>query len=53
MPSPVTGLHHVTAISGPAQPNADFYLGRLGLHFVKRTVNFEDPGTYHLYYADA
>src|SRR5690606_28851755 len=52
MPSPVTGLHHVTAISGPAQANVDFYAGRLGLRLVKRTVNFEDPGTYHLYYAD-
>ena len=47
-----TGLHHVTAISGPAQANVDFYAGRLGLRFVKRTVNFDDPGTYHLYYAD-
>ena len=52
MPSPVTGLHHITAISGPAQANVDFYAGRLGLRFVKRTVNFDDPGTYHLYYAD-
>jgi glyoxalase family protein len=49
---PVTGLHHVTAISGPAQANVDFYAGRLGLRFVKKTVNFDDPGTYHLYYAD-
>lgn len=52
MPSPVTGLHHVTAISGPAQRNADFYAGTLGLRLVKRTVNFDDPSTYHLYYAD-
>ena len=52
MPSPVTGLHHVTAISGPAQANVDFYAGRLGLRLVKRTVNFDDPHTYHLYYAD-
>lgn len=49
---PVTGLHHVTAISGPAQANVDHYAGRLGLRFVKQTVNHDDPGTYHLYYAD-
>lgn len=52
MPSPVTGLHHVTAIVGPPQRNVDFYAGRLGLRLVKQTVNFDDPGTYHLYYAD-
>lgn len=48
----LNGIHHVTAISGPAQPNADFYTGFLGLRLVKRTVNFDDPGTYHLYYGD-
>ena len=47
-----TGLHHVTAITGPAQRTVDFLSGRLGLRLVKRTVNFDDPGTYHLYYAD-
>ena len=47
-----TGLHHVTAISGPAQATVGFYSGVLGLRLVKRTVNFDDPGTYHLYYAD-
>ena len=47
-----TGLHHVTAITGPPQPTVDFLSGRLGLRLVKRTVNFDDPGTYHLYYAD-
>ena len=52
MPSPVTGLHHVTALAGPAQANVDFYAGVLGLRLVKRTVNFDDPDTYHLYYAD-
>ncbi|MDT0631163.1 ring-cleaving dioxygenase [Rubrivirga sp. S365] len=52
MSSPVTGLHHVTAITGAAQANVDFYAGRLGLRLVKKTVNFDDPGTYHLYYAD-
>jgi len=46
------GIHHVTAIAGPAQRNLDFYAGTLGLRLVKRTVNFDDPGTYHLYYGD-
>ncbi|MGI8649596.1 MAG: ring-cleaving dioxygenase [Rubrobacter sp.] len=50
--SVVEGLHHVTAISGGAQANVDFYVGVLGLRFIKRTVNFDDPGTYHLYYGD-
>ena len=49
----VTGLHHVTAISGPAQENLDFYAGVLGMRLVKRSVNQDDPGTYHLFYADA
>src|SRR6056297_1716852 len=53
MPSPITGFHHVTGIAGPAQRNVDFYTGILGLRLVKRTVNFDDPGTYHLYYGDA
>ncbi|MEM1054994.1 MAG: ring-cleaving dioxygenase [Bacteroidota bacterium] len=52
MPSPVTGLHHVTAIVGPAQQTVDVYGGLLGLRLVKQTVNFDDPGTYHLYFAD-
>lgn len=46
------GIHHVTAISGSAQENLDFYAGTLGQRFVKKTVNFDDPGTYHLYYGD-
>ena len=46
------GIHHITAISGPAARNLDFYTRTLGLRFVKRTVNFDDPGTYHLYYGD-
>lgn len=46
------GLHHVTAIAGDAQRNVDFYAGVLGLRLVKRTVNFDDPQTYHLYYGD-
>jgi glyoxalase family protein len=49
----VNGLHHVTAISGPAQANLDFYAGVLGMRLVKRSVNQDDPGTYHLFYADA
>jgi glyoxalase family protein len=49
----VTGLHHVTAIAGPAQENLDFYTGILGMRLVKRSVNQDDPGTYHLFYADA
>jgi glyoxalase family protein len=51
--SSVTGLHHVTAIAGPAQENLDFYAGVLGLRLVKKSVNQDDPGTYHLFYADA
>ena len=48
----MSGIHHVTAISGSASRNLDFYTRVLGLRFVKRTVNFDDPGTYHLYYGD-
>src|SRR3954447_11358245 len=48
-----SGLHHVTAIGGDPQRNAEFYLRTLGLRLVKTTVNFDDPGTYHLYYGDA
>ncbi len=46
------GLHHVTAITGDAQRNLDFYVGTLGLRFVKKTVNFDAPDVYHLYYGD-
>ena len=49
----VTGLHHITAIAGPAQQNLDFYAGVLGMRLVKKSVNQDDPGTYHLFYADA
>lgn len=49
----INGIHHVTAISGPARRNLDFYGRVLGLRLVKKTVNFDDPGTYHLYYGDA
>lgn len=48
----MSGIHHVTAISGKATRNYDFYTRVLGLRFVKKTVNFDDPGTYHLYYGD-
>ncbi|MEW5420329.1 ring-cleaving dioxygenase [Amorphus sp. 3PC139-8] len=50
--SPVRGLHHITAISSSAQGNVDFFGKVLGLRLVKKTVNFDDPGTYHLYFAD-
>ncbi len=46
------GIHHVTAIAGDARRNLGFYAGTLGLRLVKKTVNFDDPGTYHLYYGD-
>src|SRR6187549_461419 len=51
--NPVHGLHHITAIAGPAQENLDFYAGILGMRLVKRSINQDDPGTYHLFYADA
>ena len=46
------GIHHVTAITGNARRNLEFYTRVLGLRFVKKTVNFDDPGTYHFYYGD-
>jgi glyoxalase family protein len=46
------GIHHVTAITGQAQQNVDFYAGTLGLRMVKKTVNQDDPSVYHLFYAD-
>src|SRR5271170_6461052 len=46
------GLHHVTAITADAQANVDFYVGLLGLRLVKKTVNFDAPDVYHLYYGD-
>src|SRR5260370_31204891 len=49
---PIAGIHHVTALAGDPQANADFYRGVLGLRLVKKTVNYDDPGTYHLYYGD-
>lgn len=50
--STILGIHHVTAIASDPQRNLDFYAGLLGLRLVKRTVNFDDPETYHLYYGD-
>jgi glyoxalase family protein len=49
----ITGLHHITVIAGDAQENLDFYVGVLGMRLVKRSVNQDVPGTYHLFYADA
>ena len=48
----VLGIHHVSTIAGDPQRNLDFFAGLLGLRLVKRTVNFDDPETYHLYYGD-
>ncbi len=50
--TPIVGLHHVTAIASDPQRNLDFYTQVLGLRFVKRTVNFDDPGTYHFYFGN-
>ena len=52
MPKPIVGLHHVTAIASDPQRTLDFYIGVLGLRFVKRTVNFDDPSSYHFYFGD-
>lgn len=48
----IGGIHHVTAIARDPQKNVDFYASVLGLRLVKKTVNFDDPGTYHFYYGD-
>ncbi len=52
MANKITGLHHVTAIASDAQKNVDFYAGILGLRMVKKTVNFDAPDIYHLYYGN-
>jgi glyoxalase family protein len=52
MNTKIPGLHHVTAIASDPQRNLDFYVGLLGLRFIKRTVNFDDPGSYHFYFGD-
>ncbi len=49
---PIQGIHHITAVAGDPQRNVDFYHEVLGQRLIKTTVNFDDPGTYHLYYAD-
>src|SRR5450755_3651046 len=52
MSGPILGLHHITAIAGSAQRNYEFYTRVLGLRMVKKTVNFDDPGTYHFYFGN-
>src|SRR6202789_4352813 len=49
---PIDGIHHITLITGDAPRNVDFYARVLGLRMVKKTVNQDDPGVYHLFYAD-
>src|SRR5690348_5670836 len=51
--SEISGIHHITAISGDAKQNLEFYTQVLGMRLVKRSVNQDDPGTYHLFFADA
>ncbi|MEO8097839.1 MAG: ring-cleaving dioxygenase [Acidobacteriota bacterium] len=50
--APLLGLHHVTALCGDARSNIEFYTRTLGMRLVKRTVNYDDPGTYHFYFGD-
>jgi glyoxalase family protein len=52
MTTSVHGIHHVTCIAGDVQENLDFYVALLGMRLVKKSVNQDDPGTYHLFYAD-
>src|ERR1700704_4877865 len=52
MPANVPGIHHVTAIAREVQRTVDFYVGSLGLRFIKKTVNFDVPDTYHIYFGD-
>jgi len=52
MENKILGLHHITAIAGNAQRNYNFYTNVLGLRLVKKTVNFDDPGTYHFYFGN-
>ena len=51
-PMALEGLHHITAITADAPRNVDFYARALGLRLVKKTVNFDQPDVYHLYYGD-
>ncbi len=48
----ISGIHHVTALADDAQKNVDFYAGILGLRMVKKTINFDAPDVYHLYYGN-
>lgn len=48
----ITGLHHITLVSINAKRTADFYTGVLGLRLIKKTINFDDPSAYHLYFGD-
>jgi glyoxalase family protein len=52
-PTPTPGIHHVTCIAGDPQRNLDFWVETLGLRLVKRSINQDDPGTYHFFFADA
>jgi glyoxalase family protein len=52
MENKILGIHHITAIAGDANRNFNFYSKVLGLRFIKKTVNFDDPGTYHFYFGD-
>ena len=52
MKDKILGLHHITAIASNAKNNFEFYTNVLGLRIVKKTVNFDDPGTYHFYYGN-
>src|SRR5882757_745803 len=52
MKTQINGIHHITAMASDARQNLDFYTRVLGLRFVKKSVNQDDPGTYHLYYGD-
>jgi len=52
MENKILGIHHITAIAGDAKRNFYFYANILGLRFIKKTVNFDDPGTYHFYFGD-
>lgn len=53
MANKISGIHHITAIVGDVQQNVDFYAGVLGLRLTKKTINFDDPGTYHLYFGNS
>lgn len=53
LPTNIQGIHHITLVSADAQRTLDFYTGVLGLRLLKQTVNFDDPGSYHLYFGDA